>query len=471
MIIDEFHTNVELYKLGMFSYIQFYDAYQDSIFKFHAKQIEALEKLNDNQTVSIGYGGAARGGKSALIALAALFESYAFPQSRQLMGRKDLTQFNSTTFKTLMRALDNFGFTKGTDYNHNKQSNEINFYEPNSEIVIKNLQLRPSDKDATAFGSLEISNAFIDQSENIELKIIEKIIERVGSYGTIKHGNMGKVMEVFNPLKTHVHKRFWMPFKKGTESKESVFIRALPSDNPSPEAKRWIEEKELAYQAGLMREVEYQKQVKGDFDYDDDANTLISYDAIMDYFNGQHIKPTGERFLTIDPARLGKDNSVFRVWDGWVCIARFVMEISKVYQVVEKAKRIQEKYGITNSKTVVDSDGVGGGVEDYLGCLGFVNNSRPVNGEEFKNLKSQCYIKMADKIQKRQVVELSTKSDVIEITTEEMQMVKMKDLDSEGKQEVIRKKDVKNAIGRSPDEWDSIMLRYYFELHEDIYFS
>ena len=45
--------------------------------------------------------------------------------------------------------------------------------------------------------------------------------------------------------------------------------------------------------------------------------------------------------------------------------------------------------------------------------------------------------------------------------------IKLLDLDKDGKQSLIPKDRVKELLGRSPDEWDSIMMRYWFALRKD----
>ena len=40
----------------------------------------------------------------------------------------------------------------------------------------------------------------------------------------------------------------------------------------------------------------------------------------------------------------------------------------------------------------------------------------------------------------------------------------MKDIDKDGRLSIIPKDKIKEMIGRSPDEWDSIMMRYWFEI-------
>jgi len=71
---------------------------------------------------------------------------------------------------------------------------------------------------------------------------------------------------------------------------------------------------------------------------------------------------------------------------------------------------------------------------------------------------------MAAKIQAREVGEMVADSSVIDIVTEEMEQVKQKDIDKDGKIALVSKDIVKQNIGRSPDEWDSIMMLYWFEL-------
>jgi hypothetical protein len=168
--------------------------------------------------------------------------------------------------------------------------------------------------------------------------------------------------------------------------------------------------------------------------------------------------------MTIDVARMGKDTTVFRVWHGWVCIHRYSIAKSGLVEVVDKAKQLQAKYKVSLSNVIADEDGVGGGVIDFLQCKGFVNNSRALNDENYNNLKSQCGYKMAQKICKKEVGEMVVDSAVIGIVTEEMEQVKQKDIDKDGKVALVSKDIVKQNIGRSPDEWDSIMMRYWFEL-------
>ena len=129
---------------------------------------------------------------------------------------------------------------------------------------------------------------------------------------------------------------------------------------------------------------------------------------------------------------------------------------------------LQRSHSVPIFQVVVDEDGVGGGVVDILsGCKGFVNNSKALNGENYANLKSQCSIGMAKLIQTRQAGEICKDGDIIDIVSEEMEQIKLKDVDKDVKLAIIGKDEIKEKINRSPDDWDTIMMRYLFELTPD----
>ena len=117
---------------------------------------------------------------------------------------------------------------------------------------------------------------------------------------------------------------------------------------------------------------------------------------------------------------------------------------------------------------VVDEDGVGGGVADILMCRGFVNGSRPIEVKgkpcNYNNLKSQCSFHLADAVNAGSMyfsapVEEKVRQDLIE----ELEQVKRGEV-TDGKLRVISKDAVKEALGRSPDLSDVLMMRMFFEL-------
>jgi hypothetical protein len=265
------------------------------------------------------------------------------------------------------------------------------------------------------------------------------------------------MLGTLNPAKNWTYKEFYQPSKNGTLKDYRKFIQALPQDNPHLHP---------SYLKSLLQLDNNSKQrlFYGNWEFDDDPSTLIDIDAIIDYFNPVHINDEGKHYITIDVARKGKDTTVYRVWNEWKCIDVVIFAKNTIVEAYEEARKLQAKYNVPNSQTIADEDGVGGGLVDMLRCEGFVNNSRALNGENYENLKSQCSILMAKKIQARECGEVSNNTHVRDLVSEEMEQIKQKEIDKDTRLGIISKDVIKANIGRSPDHWDSIMMRYYFEL-------
>ena len=369
------------------------------------------------------------------------------------MGRSKLKNLKETTLNTFFEITSDLNL--GNDFNFNAQNNII-YWNNGSEILLKDLFLYPSDPNFDGLGSLEITGAFIDECNQLTYKAWQIVKSRI-RYKLTEFGLIPKILGTCNPAKNWTYKEFYKPNRDKTLEGFRKFIQSLPKDNPHLHP---------SYLQSLLRLDKNSKErlYFGNWEYDDDPATLIDNDSITDYFNPIHIKQEGYKYMTIDVARKGKDKTVFRLWHGWVCFKRYSIDKSGLDVVVAKAKELQRSYGISNTNTVADEDGVGGGVVDFLKCKGFINNARALNDENYDNFKSQCSIKMAIKICSREVGEICNDDHVREITAEEMEQVKIKDIDKDGKQGVIPKDKIKELIGRSPDEWDSIMMRYFFEM-------
>ena len=72
-------------------------------------------------------------------------------------------------------------------------------------------------------------------------------------------------------------------------------------------------------------------------------------------------------------------------------------------------------------------------------------------------------------IQDRTIGEICDNKNIIDLVSEEMQQIKQKDIDKDSKLQIVSKDIIKQNIGRSPDEWDSIMMRYVFEFQQDFF--
>lgn len=425
------------------------------------KQEHALYYLKDSVTEEVLYGGAAGGGKSALGCLWLMEMCQKYPGTRWLMGRSKLKTLEETTLNTFFELAALANLTNQFRYNGQKY---IIYWNNGSQILLKDLFFYPGDQNFDRLGSLEITGAFIDECNQVTYLGWQIVKSRI-RYKLTELGLTPKMLGSCNPAKNWTYKEFYSPAKNKTLKPYRRFVQALPTDNPYLHP---------SYLQSLLRldKNSRERLYNGNWEYDDDPATLIDLDSITAYFNANHIKPEGQKYMTIDVARKGKDKTVFRIWHGWLCIKRYHIDKSSLDVVVAKAKELQKDNGIPITNIIADEDGVGGGVVDFLKCKGFINNSKPIEIKDghdyvvpnFDNLKSQCSIKMAEKISKKEVGEICDNSVVRELTAEEMEQVKLKDIDKDGKQGIIPKEKVKEMLDRSPDEWDSIMMRYWFAL-------
>ena len=98
-------------------------------------------------------------------------------------------------------------------------------------------------------------------------------------------------------------------------------------------------------------------------------------------------------------------------------------------------------------------------LSERLPCFGFIQNV-------VDNLKSQCGFKLAELIMSDQIYEQAKDETVKERLTQELEQLKQKSLDTDGKRGLIPKDKIKDLIGRSPDDMDTYIMRMYFELKE-----
>lgn len=421
------------------------------------KQTIALDLLEDKNTNEVLFGGGAGGGKTALGCYWQLKQRLKYPNTRGLIGRAVLKTLKETTLVSLFQVAKMQGLTAGVHYKYNGQTSQIELFN-GSVILLKDLYSYPSDPNFDELGSLEITDAFIDEANQIEDKARNIIKSRI-RYQLDENELVPKILYTCNPAKNWTYQEFYKPQLDGTISENKRFIASLIDDNP------YISKH---YKQNLLTldQVSKERLLFGNWEYSNDPSTLIDYDKILDAFSSSFV-PTGPHYITCDVARFGNDSTVIGVWDGF----RVKLHQYKGKSVVEVAdiiKAFQVEYQVPSSQIVVDEDGVGGGVVDILRCKGFVNNSSPLENpitrqkENFDNLKSQCYYKLAEMINDSKLY-INASGTMKEKIVEELEQVKQKSVDNDGKKGIIPKDKVKALIGRSPDFSDALAMRMIFE--------
>jgi|TARA_R110002020_G_scaffold379837_2_gene591079 phage terminase large subunit len=420
---------------------------------FTHTQEQAIEYLFDKTTTEVLFGGAAGGGKSWVGCSWLILMCLKYPKTRYLMGRSKLDSLKKTTFNTFLEVCETWNLKAGKHYNFNGGSNVVTFYN-RSEIILKDLFLYPSDRNFDNLGSLEITGAFIDEANQITEKAKNIVASRM-RYKLDDFGIIPKLLMTCNPAKNWVYTQYYRPSKEGKQKTHRKFIQSLVDDN------EYIS-KYYKTQLQTLDELSKQRLLFGNWEYDASKDNLIEYDAIINMFSQKGIQ--GEKYISCDVARYGSDRTVVMLWQGLHIKKIRTLLKSSVNEVVDVVRQMQQEDQVNLRNIIVDEDGVGGGVKDYLRCQGFVNNARPIKGENYQNLKTQCYYKLADLINKGQIgidcEDISIKNNIIE----ECEQIRMKDADKDNKLQMIPKDTVKDIIGRSPDYSDALAMRMYYEI-------
>lgn len=421
------------------------------------KQTIALDLLEDKTTNEVLFGGGAGGGKTLLGCYWQLKQRLKYPNTRGLIGRAVLKTLKETTLVSFFQVAKMQGLTAGLHYKYNGQMSQIELFN-GSVILLKDLYAYPSDPNFDELGSLEITDAFIDEANQIEDKARNIIKSRI-RYQLDENELVPKILYTCNPAKNWTYQEFYKPQLDGSISENKRFIASLIDDNP-------FISKHYKQNLLTLDTVSKERLLFGNWEYSNDPSTLIDYDKILDAFSSSFV-PTGPHYITCDVARFGSDSTVIGVWDGY----RVKLHQYKGKSVVEVAdiiKAFQIEHQVPSSQIVVDEDGVGGGVVDILRCKGFVNNSSPLENpitrqkENFDNLKSQCYYKLAEMINDSKLY-INASGTMKEKIIEELEQVKQKSVDNDGKKGIIPKDKVKALIGRSPDFSDALAMRMIFE--------
>lgn len=435
--------------------------------KLNQKQTQAIDFLEDKTTNEIILGGGAGGGKSILGCYWQLKSRLKYPGTKGLIGRANLKTLKETTLQSFFKVCKLQNIKIGTHFeyngsNHKTNPNSIEF-KNGSIILLKDLKSYPSDPNFDDLGSLEITDAFVDEANQISERAWN--IVRIRIRHDVKSNDLiPKMLGTCNPSKGFVYDNFYKPSRDGILSNDKKFIQALVTDNPDIDK---------FYFENLLKLDERSKQrlLYGNWEYDDDPYILMSYENIVGIFANNNEIKKGEKYITCDAARLGKDKTIIRVWDGLTCFKKFTINKCRVDELVNFIKKVQKDYGILAKNTIVDEGGVGGGVVDYLRCVGFLGGKTPITilGEKknYTNLRSQCYFKLAEIVENSEMQLKDENIDDREKIVQELEQIRqVNSLD--GKLKVTTKEDLQNILRRSPDEADSIMMRCYFELFPNV---
>ncbi len=231
----------------------------------------------------------------------------------------------------------------------------------------------------------------------------------------------------------------------------------------------------------------YSEVVIGKWGDGSELNSLFDTVMVNAMFDNK-ITRDEKKYIVCDAARYGKDLCVTMVYRGWEVIHVSILKKSDVHDILKDIEALRTKFNVSKGHTLVDADGVGGDTVAMGGYRGFHGGDKPrkIQGveENYRNLKTQCAFYLAEKHVNNGEILMHINNqtcsidgvfgtkikmgarllDVRDLIIEDLRAIRYLNAGVDGKKEINPKDEQKELLGRSPDFFDNLNMRCYFEL-------
>jgi len=193
-----------------------------------------------------------------------------------------------------------------------------------------------------------------------------------------------------------------------------------------------------------------------------DDRSLFAYsdiDRAMDN-DMSGVDTSGVYSLGCDVARYGRDSSVISIREGHKI---HLLQTFKGYDTMEFSTQIDRiaSRGKTPDAVFIDSIGVGAGVVDKTRQMGISHvvdanvSMKPQDTKVYQNKRAEMYFNL------KKFVETGGKLPDDKELKEELLALRYFYNETSGKIQLIKKDDLKEELGRSPDKSDSVALHFF----------
>ncbi len=202
------------------------------------------------------FGGAIRGGKTfCVLGMLALLAARLFPGSKWMVLRRNFSILEETTIPSMKKILPDQP-SRSWRYVNSRGNFHIQF--ANGSKIIFTGENIERDRDLDWMLGLEMNGFFLEQAEELSIRLLQRCKQRVGSW-YINPMPPPLIFATFNPTDEWPKSEIYDPYKEGTLQAPWKFIEALPDDNPFVTKEQWDI-------WGQMDQVDYNRFVKGDWD-------------------------------------------------------------------------------------------------------------------------------------------------------------------------------------------------------------
>lgn len=375
-------------------------------FRATPKQCELMDAITSGLYSFIAMGGGIRGTKTFGTVGALITLHKMFPRARSAIVRKDLP----TLRRNIIPSMDKLRLMSGGFVGPLNMST-WSYPLANGGDILLFAEQATHDPTLERWKGLEVNWFLLEEASELQEASGNKAIERAGSYiiPSIPEDPEPRqppplVFLTFNPCKEWPRKWFYEPWKLGTIAPPYFFLPSTIDDNPyaSEEYKGTLK---------FLPKAEYDRFVKGEWDFVDDPNQLIKTEWI---WNARNVEPTD------GPYRLGCD--VARYGDDFSTIAR--LRGNALVEIDEYKHLSTDRFGTiilnkANERTKpvagfdvrIDGVGLGAGTVDYcrkmrLPVREVISGARPIprpgplmtSGFRFADLRSQMWWEFREKV-------------------------------------------------------------------------
>lgn len=422
------------------------------------KQKEVARLWLDPTVTEILYGGAKGGGKSFLGCSLIAGDAFMYPETFYFIARKSLTDLVRYTIPSLHEVFTNWGLSS----KHYKYNGQYHFFElrNGSRIYLIDAAYRPSDPMYERFGSMQMTRGMIEEAGEFNRDAKANLGATIGRWKNDLYNLSPKLLMTCNPSNNFLFGDYYKPFRAGTLPPWVRFVQAFPTDNKMLPA---------TYVENLIRTLspsQVARLVRGEWEFDDDPNLLVDYDAICDAFLNEHVLEDGNPYISTDLAGKGRDSWVVSTWLGDVCRFPIAKNFSEGKEMEEKLRALSIELAVPRSCIVSDADGLGFYLESYLkGIREFHGGKRAEHPETYASIKAECAYKLAEKINKR-TIRIVCSPEHEERLKHELMLLRAKDTNAaEQKRDIISKDRMKELMGgKSPDFLDVLIMRQIFDI-------
>lgn len=437
--------------------------------KGNEKQKLCAKHWIDDETIDIVYGGSKGSAKSYTGCSLIFGDALIYPETHYFIARKHLNDLRKYTRPSIHEVFNNWGLTN----NYYKFNGQDSFYElyNGSKVFLLDAKYLPSDPHYYRFGSMQMTRGWIEEAGEFEEAAKNNLQASIGRWKNDLYNLPPKLLQTCNPSKNYLYRDYYKLFKEGKLPDWKKFIQALPTDN------KMLPKSYIDNLLKILSGNEVERLIKGNWEYDDNPDSLFDYEAILNTFSNDFVYvPNSERYLSCDIAYEGSDLFVIGYWEGLTLMKIWAIDKIDEVLVSKKINEIRIENYVPISNVVYDADGIRTFVRQsaetgyLMDAKEFRNNGTPIKVEgqleNFKNLKAQCYFLLADKIKKSQVF-IACK-DYRKQIIEELEQINKLPMSDDGKIALEKKKDLKERLGRSPDFADMLMMRMIFEIQPNI---